>query len=398
MNKYFLFFTFLASVAIIAASMIVSSCKDSPSVVPKDDSIPVIDVSLDKNEISFEYIGSTKKLTATIVPEDATKKGVSWGSDHPEIADVDYRGWVMAKSFGECIITVTTDDGNKQATCQVIVMEPPTVEPPTVEALTSYKVNMTGGKVIFDGHSEIIEYGFCWSTQAGQAAASGNDYMEATDGNQDDFNYLCCDLLADTRYYVRAYAKNHIGTGYSEEVTVTTLAVVSYGSVADRWDNATNYKTVQIGAQTWTTEDIRNHWNDGSTIFGGEVIKDHSAEICPAGWHIPSKADWNQLIDETGGEYLSPKTLRIKNEWCSYATNSTGFDMIPHAIDPIGRNNNYWTSDHFWVGAINRNDGFYLASVLNEYIGSPFKSGLMSTILFYEAYNGEGHPVRCVKN
>lgn len=66
-------------------------------------------------------IGSTKTLTATVAPEDATNKSVRWTSSDDAIASVDDEGVVTAVAAGSATITVTTVDGNFTATCAVTV-------------------------------------------------------------------------------------------------------------------------------------------------------------------------------------------------------------------------------------------------------------------------------------
>jgi uncharacterized protein YjdB len=57
---------------------------------------------------------------ATVLPEDATDKSVTWTSDNEEVATV-VDGVVTAVSEGTASITVTTVDGNLTATCVVTV-------------------------------------------------------------------------------------------------------------------------------------------------------------------------------------------------------------------------------------------------------------------------------------
>lgn len=81
-------------------------------------------VSLNKSEVILE-VGATETLTATVAPEDATTKTVSWQSSNEDVATVDQNGKVTAISKGEVTITVTTNDGNKTATCKVTVTADP---------------------------------------------------------------------------------------------------------------------------------------------------------------------------------------------------------------------------------------------------------------------------------
>lgn len=83
--------------------------------------IPVTGVTLDKT--SYEMTeGDEITLTATVNPENATNKNVSWSSSNAAVASVD-NGKVTALKAGTTIITVKTEDGNKTATCEVTVRE-----------------------------------------------------------------------------------------------------------------------------------------------------------------------------------------------------------------------------------------------------------------------------------
>ena len=83
-------------------------------------SVPVTGVSLDKTNLSMK-VGEKATLKATVTPEDATNKTVTWTSSDSSIAEVSTLGEVTAKAAGEVTITATTQDGGKTATCTVKV-------------------------------------------------------------------------------------------------------------------------------------------------------------------------------------------------------------------------------------------------------------------------------------
>ena len=61
------------------------------------------------------------------MPENATNKNITWSSNNEEVATVE-NGVITAKKEGTAIITVTTEDGNKQVSCNVTVEKNKTEE------------------------------------------------------------------------------------------------------------------------------------------------------------------------------------------------------------------------------------------------------------------------------
>ena len=58
------------------------------------------------------YVGDTAKLTATITPDGASNKAVTWDSQNKDIATVDQQGNVKALKAGTATITATAQDGS----------------------------------------------------------------------------------------------------------------------------------------------------------------------------------------------------------------------------------------------------------------------------------------------
>ena len=99
---------------------------------------PVESVSLDK-ETAELVEGEEATLVATIAPENATFKAVSWTSSDEAVAKVDENGKVTAVAPGKATITVTTTDGDKTATCAVTV----TPKPILVKAIEINRTELT---------------------------------------------------------------------------------------------------------------------------------------------------------------------------------------------------------------------------------------------------------------
>ena len=81
---------------------------------------PVESVSLDKTSLELTE-GDKATLTATVLPDNATNKSVSWTSSDEKVATVSAAGEVTAIAHGKATITVTTEDGAKTAKCKVTV-------------------------------------------------------------------------------------------------------------------------------------------------------------------------------------------------------------------------------------------------------------------------------------
>lgn len=87
------------------------------------DPVAVTGVTVDPTKWEME-VGETKELTATVAPDEATNKNVSWKSSDDGVATVSAAGVVTAVAAGTATITVTTADGGKTATCAITVNAP----------------------------------------------------------------------------------------------------------------------------------------------------------------------------------------------------------------------------------------------------------------------------------
>lgn len=90
------------------------------AVTVKAKAVNVTDVSLDRTELTLTE-GEAETLTATVRPDNADNRKVTWSSDKTDVATVGGDGRVTAVKAGEAVVTVTTEDGGKTATCKVTV-------------------------------------------------------------------------------------------------------------------------------------------------------------------------------------------------------------------------------------------------------------------------------------
>ena len=108
-------------------------------------------VSLSKNSASV-YIGDSLTLKATVTPNEAENKNITWTSSDSSIATV-YNGTVTGKASGTATITATTING-KTATCKITVSKKPE-EPPKTVSTTGISVSK-GSVTLYIGESATI--------------------------------------------------------------------------------------------------------------------------------------------------------------------------------------------------------------------------------------------------
>ncbi len=69
------------------------------------------------------FVGNSERLTALVLPSNASNKEVTWSCNDTSIATIDEEGNVTAVTPGEAIVTITTTNGKITASCKVIVKE-----------------------------------------------------------------------------------------------------------------------------------------------------------------------------------------------------------------------------------------------------------------------------------
>ena len=95
-------------------------CGYERTVTPE--TVPVSQITLNKAETSIS-VGNSETLTATVAPENAANKALTWASSDEDVATVAPDGTVTAVKAGAATITATAADGSgKSATCTVTVI------------------------------------------------------------------------------------------------------------------------------------------------------------------------------------------------------------------------------------------------------------------------------------
>lgn len=85
---------------------------------------PVTSVTLDQHSAAM-IVGDAISLTATVKPDNASNKAVTWSSSNSSVAAVDANGTVTAKNPGSAVITVAAADGSGCSdACTITVKQP----------------------------------------------------------------------------------------------------------------------------------------------------------------------------------------------------------------------------------------------------------------------------------
>jgi uncharacterized protein (TIGR02145 family)/uncharacterized repeat protein (TIGR02543 family) len=148
------------------------------------------------------------------------------------------------------------------------------------------------------------------------------------------------------------------GASYAANADLTLYAQWNWNN----WINncSLNGGTVKIGNQTWMKENL-NCNAPGSKCYGdseancakyGRLYDWTMAKyVCPAGWHLPSDAEWTALTDFVGGSSTAGTKLKATSGW---NTGKAGTDVYEFAALPGGGysgNFSYVGSDGLWWSA-----------------------------------------------
>ena len=162
--------------------MSMAACNSSDGSTTNPDNPPVVDVTgirLDADSITLKE-GTTKQLTATVLPENATDKTITWSSADDSIATVT-NGLVSALKEGQT--TVTAAISNFTATCKVAVTKEEvvaTLESITVEYNEEIEVGGDLGLVVKAHYSD----GSVVTLQPNQYEVTGFDNTQPADAQE----------------------------------------------------------------------------------------------------------------------------------------------------------------------------------------------------------------------
>lgn len=129
--------------AVITVTTLEGNYQDTCNVKVKEPVtiIPVKGIAIDNTSAEIG-IGQRINILATISPENATNKNISWTSSDENVATVDGSGNIIGLAAGNTAITATTEDGGYSAQCEIVVKE--TIE---IISVTGVELNKTLAKI-----------------------------------------------------------------------------------------------------------------------------------------------------------------------------------------------------------------------------------------------------------
>ena len=142
----------------------------------KPATVSVTGVKLDKTELPL-VVGGNATLIATVEPDTATDKSVTWESSDPNVATVE-DGTVTAVKAGEATITVKTVDGGFTDTCAVKVTQPVTgvtLDPTELSLYTGESKTLTAKVEPADATNQDVT----WSSNNNAVATVENGTVKA---------------------------------------------------------------------------------------------------------------------------------------------------------------------------------------------------------------------------
>ena len=249
-------------------------------------SVSVTGVSLNKDSLNL-YVGGNETLTATITPDNATNKNVTWSSDTPSVASVN-NGIVTAVAPGTATITVTTEDGNKTATCAVTVEKPytpPPYIPPSKPNWTSVARKLANAQpgdtvtVKMNGETEVP--GDVWETIAGRDVTvildMGGNVSWTVDGN---------DVPTATHFADMDFGVDRNTTGIDVDVINAITGEVSSVQITLAHDGEFGFTltlTAPLGRENAGSWANLYHYNEDAESLSyetsGEIQEDGTASL-----------------------------------------------------------------------------------------------------------------------
>lgn len=263
----------------------------------------------------------------------------------------------------------------------------------TATDVTDFTASVSA-QIIDSGSSAPTKIGFCWSTETNQPTVS-HFSVEVNDqlGNS-TFSVVISELTPETTYYIRAFATNEQGTGYSESVQITTTKslTLSYVGTTEITSHSaffrteTNYEGIAVPQRVgfcWSTNagklSLENAEFTADATWNGNVFECKAEELA----HLTDYYVRPFFVSTLGRTYYG--------ETQSFATGDKGIYTKEDLIAFRDERNNY-RDISFWKnseGIIKFYSDIDLSSIDNW---QPIES-----IGENEVFDGNGHTIKGVK-
>ena len=136
------------------------------------------------------------------------------------------------------------------------------------------------------------------------------------------------------------------------------------------------YKAVLIGNQTWmaqnlqyTTANSRYYDNkmDNVIKYGLLYTWTDALNVCPSGWHLPTKAEWDTLYAYVGGSNVAGSVLKSQSDWAQHGNGSDAysFTVVPSGAWMSGTYGGYMGEETYaciWSSTEHNSNKAYTAS------------------------------------
>lgn len=205
-----------------------------------------------------------------------------------------------------------------------------------IDALGSVTGSSTGSSNVSTNGSPVTVRGLCWDSLPNPVIQSADTSVSGS--GTGNFSAALRNLRPNTTYYVRAYATNGIGTGYSNTTLIRAwmprnLDVVTYrnGDTIPQISDSASWANATSGAWCYYNNDPANDTIYGK-LYNYYALTDPRG-LAPEGWRLPTEDDWNALSNlipnQTGGRM---KTITLWNPPNTGASNTSRFSGFPGGL------------------------------------------------------------------
>ena len=224
----------------VGTSFITATSEDSGvtakcEITVKEKVISVTGIALNKTSLSLS-VEEEFTLEATITPDNATNKELTWTSDNEAVATISAEGVVKALRAGTANVTVTTVDQRKTASSAVVVAAKMSAVTGEATHISCRNAKLSGKVTLSQTTATNLSFGVLYSTSSSVLLGSATQ-LEAKDYDA-SFNFSIDTgvLEPETTYYYRSYIIQNDEVEYGETKSFKTLAVSSMIQTLDASD------------------------------------------------------------------------------------------------------------------------------------------------------------------